>query len=274
MQNTASGDDLSTSNGLEQWNTVFVLKKSLLMDVSVEMKNHVCNQMKEGNENQMILRDVDAVTFSDFVDWLPRRLVIRAFRNLHTVDKRTPEAFLVLFRRCCRLFIFAERFNILELRQKILDTYIMDLLCEMSQVRTKAWHEPCAEYLCSTIAELIENLPLDLSDFLQSEVEGLQKNNQDALEFMRYCLAYFAMHWAELKPHEVFHRLIKSHPLLPVAMLDYGSTYQGRMVATSKVNWSCNSEACAGWEAILSVYTVCGHFVVYCEACEGRFEAH
>lgn len=129
----------------------FQVYREPLESVSTEMKNHICNNMREGIENRLILHDVTPETFARFLSWLYTRhsLFVDEDDRSTTINQELRINF--------RMFAFAEKFNITDLTHEV-----------ARKVQTILWnskfpmHEPdgdATKECCEIINELLDSVP-------------------------------------------------------------------------------------------------------------------
>ncbi|KAI5779197.1 hypothetical protein DFH27DRAFT_587339 [Peziza echinospora] len=80
------------------------IHKALLASLSVELSKHTHNDMKEGRENSMILKEVDKATLVRFIEW--------AYTRSYQHPLKISNGLLVH----AKLYALADRFNVTSLR--------------------------------------------------------------------------------------------------------------------------------------------------------------
>lgn len=102
----------STTGGTSAFRTVtFSVHKALLESLSREMKKHIRNSMREGLSNKMHLSDVLPDTFARFVQWAYTGEY--PYSDVSTLGRSDKTPSILVH---ARLFVLAERFNIVTLR--------------------------------------------------------------------------------------------------------------------------------------------------------------
>lgn len=87
--------------------TEYLVHRSLLASISPELKKHITNEMKEGQEGRMVLHEVDEVTLERFLQW--------AYQGHYTVTE--PRVLGLSIHT--KIYAFAERFNIQKLKEDV-----------------------------------------------------------------------------------------------------------------------------------------------------------
>ncbi|KAF8461599.1 hypothetical protein BDZ91DRAFT_736589 [Kalaharituber pfeilii] len=95
------GDEQQT--GQNNSRTVYYVQRELLASLSPELRKHIDNEMKEGLTGEMVLHEVDKDTLRHFLQWAYVKEYTTDCGPQHTSGELTLH---------CKLYVFADRFNI------------------------------------------------------------------------------------------------------------------------------------------------------------------
>ncbi|KAF8459876.1 hypothetical protein BDZ91DRAFT_799550 [Kalaharituber pfeilii] len=94
----------------ESTSPIFYVHKALLASISPEFLKHIDNEMREGLEGEMILREVDMETMETFLKW--------AYVKEYSLPAHLDPMIALLAH--IKVYVFGDRFNILALKEQTL----------------------------------------------------------------------------------------------------------------------------------------------------------
>lgn len=201
--------------------TTFMVHKALLESVSEEMKRHINNSMKEGLSNRMILHDVTVDTFTRFLQW--------AYSNNYSYpdapDKdqeqlpatvESPTNLLVQV----RLFVFAERFNIIKLRI-LAGLRLLEVIEWMTDDPSWSGEQEDVTQVCKAFHELFDNIPISTPIFDEkTPIIIITKPGQETQITPTIIASFCARNFQTFRPNSAFQDVLRDFPDFSLAFVD------------------------------------------------------
>ncbi|KAF8460188.1 hypothetical protein BDZ91DRAFT_739743 [Kalaharituber pfeilii] len=187
----------------------FTVHKELLASVSPELYSHVFNDMMEGHQGILTLDDVHSDTVEQFLAWV--------YSNKYKTNDESPASLVPH----CRMYCFADRFNIVQLKPLTFQAIseILRTRHSLPDAHTQKLLEMNDSVILGTDI-CFENLPCRDPTCLTKNIErGQECTGGHCEDLLGLLISFIAWDLKNLRNHQLFSTLLREHPDVAEALI-------------------------------------------------------